>query len=459
MKKLIALLLILSMLLASGCQNTDPGNVDSPDTEITNIGESTDNETDASSDEADTIESDDISSDNNGLNAAVGEPDNSETIETFLLSYVSQLDSDGNVVYITSYTYDEYGNVTECVQTVDNDFESWTYEYDANGNVISEMYFMNDSLTEYYEYSYDSESRLLSSRVYNSDGSVNYEYNGGNFDTKYDNEGKMVENKYYVGEEKYDIETFEYNEFGFETRRHLVSPEGMLISYSEQKYDEQGRRTLVSYTNTENSSYNYSLTTTYVTHNDNKTTATTRRTGTDVLVETEVFDADGNLLEYYVYDENGILYNKHVYEVSYDDLGNVQKIQTTTDVDGNEVMNITATYSPGGAEIGYSIIEYTYYEDGTRHVTESLSSNYTVGTSDFSYSVDKVDGEIFSESLVEYDLDGNVLNYRVTYGENVHEEIYEYDENGNLLSTMRYVDGEIIAEQYYEYIPAEIIAN
>lgn len=454
MKALITLALVFSMLLATGCQNTDDETV-LPDTEVTDAGgESADNSSDITEDVtvADDIQPDQTASDDNSLNSAVTEPDDTvELLDLYLLSYVAQSDKDGNVVNITSYTYDENGNTTEFTQICDDWSERWVHEYDENGWMTKETYYIDDSPVEYHEYVYDSEGRMISARTYNPDRTVNYDYSSSNYDVTYDSHGKLLECKYYTSDKAYNLETFEYNELDYVTKQRFISSDGTLISLIETNYDEQGRITFNSYVSTEDSSMNYSYTTTYVSSNNNSVTATTRHTGTEVLVEKKVYDAEDNLIEHYVYDDNGVLYNKHVYEIKYDDMGNLQESMITTDADGNIVAQTAYSYVDGTVN-SYFRTEYTYDEDGTRHQTETQTSTYTVDSSEFTHTVEKVDGEVFSENIMEYDQEGRLLSTKTSYGDSTQEEINEYDDNGNPSKITRYVDGELFAVLDYEFI-------
>ncbi len=461
MKAFISLTIVLAMLLATGCQKTELTPMDTTVSNVTNAEGDTvtinpdvtvsgeEPSSNVTTTESNTEEI--IGTQSPNLN----EPISTEGMTEWYLSYVAQSDKDGNAQGITSYTYDKYGNITECTQISGDRIQRWVYEYDKNGFISKEMYFSGDLLVEYFVYTNDSNGNVTSMRHYSPNGNVNYDDPALNYERKYDSKGRLTEIKNYVSETEYNHETCEYNEAGNMTRRRIISSGGMLISLEEKTYDEQGRLTTDKYTSTNKGAHSYSYTTSFITQNG-KTTATTRHTGTDALVEVKFYDADGILLEHHVYDESGVLFNKHVYEHQAGSNGEYQNSVVTTDADGRIVLQETTTYAQDGTFIGEAHIEYTYDADGTQHITSTVTTCLeTADGENYKQVIDEIDGELFCGQITWYDDNGNITKITTELSGTIQEEIYERNADGNLVKLIRYVDGEVVAALDYEFIRIE----
>lgn len=463
MKAFISLTIVLAMLLATGCQKTEFTPQDTTISDVTNAeGDVVTNSPDVTvSGEEDSSPSVTTTESNteeivSTQSPTLNEPVSTDGMTEWYLSYFAQSDKDGNVESITSYTYDKYGNITECTQISGDKIERWVNEYDKNGFISKEMYFFGDLLVEYFVYTNDANGNVTSMRHYSPNGKVNYDDPALNYDVRYDSIGRLVEIKNYVSETEYNHETCEYNEAGNMIRRRIISSNGMLVSLEEKTYDEQGRLSTEKYTSTENGTNSYSYTTSYITSSNGKTTAIKRYTGTDTLVDMKIYDADGiTLLEHYVYDESGVLFNKHVYEHQHSGTSEYQLSVVTTDADGRIVSQTTTSYV-NGTLVGEAHIEYTYDADGTQHITSTVTAYLeTADGEKYKQVIDKIDGELFCGQITWYDDNGNITKITTELSGTIQEEIYERNADGNLVKLTRYVDGEVIATLDYEFIRIE----
>lgn len=466
MKRLFAFALAAVMLLSTGCDNKQPDEIKNDTPQVTNSQgevESPDTPDVLPEDEDDirldgqgnaTIDAPTYDSSNN--DDSDGSSTSDKTAQGQYLSYINELDKDGNTVYLTVNTYDENGNIIKQIATDCKSVERTETYYNEYGLVTKQMYYYGDRLNFYYEYTYNENGNITSYRTFNSDGTVNYGKNYDlNYDVKYDSQGRAVERTDYYAEDDYTVTTTEYNDFGLITREKCVSSSGMLISLREHEYDDKNRMTAWKEKNTQNPDYDYYTVITYVDNPDGSYTATTTYAGSEMVLEFEARDKNGNVIEYHSYLENR-LYNKHFY--TYDENGNITYYKAIN-TDDEIVYELTIKYAADGSISNSLSHEYTYNDDGTLSKTTTETIVEVVENTendDFAYSkhlTEKVNGEIIYEETTVYDNNENVVVVKVTTIVNgtVSEQIYEYDSNGNVIKMARYVDGEIVGTLLYEY--------
>ena len=121
----------------------------------------------------------------------------------------TQMEPNGDSYVVNNeYEYDASGNITKVTNTRGGEANGWTeYEYDAAGNVTSEKVYKPDgNLKSWCEYTFDSEGNVLTRTTHKEDGSIFqkivYEYSSGllSVETKYDEEGEIMEMNQYVYE-------------------------------------------------------------------------------------------------------------------------------------------------------------------------------------------------------------------------------------------------------------------
>ncbi len=470
MKKLLALALVATLLLAAtGCENKQPNEINNDTPTVTDSqGEADSNDTpNVAPEDEDDIELDGQgnanidapthnSSDGNSNADVLTPPTPDEGVKGSLyLSYINELDKNGNTVYLTVNTYDENGNIIKQIATDCESVERTETYYNEYGLVTKQMYYYGDRLNSYYEFTYDENGNQTSYRIFNSNGTVNYgKYYDLNYDAKYDSHGRVVERTYYYAEDDYTITTIEYNDFDLITREKCVSSSGTLISLREHEYDDKNRMTVWKEKNTQDPSYDHNTTTAYVDNPDGSYTATTTYADSEMVLEFEARDKNGNVIEYHSYLENR-LYNKHFY--TYDENGNLTYYKAIN-TDDEIVSELTIKYAADGS-ISHSLShEYTYNDDGTLHKTTTetiVDVAENTENDDFAYSkhiTEIVNGEIICDEITAYDDNGNIVKVTTTINDYLSEQIYEYDSFGNKTKMSRYVDGEIVGTLLYEYI-------
>ena len=127
----------------------------------------------------------------------------------------------------TTYNYDNINRVTSMITTMGTTtINTFLYEYDANGNVISESRNGAES-----EYTYDSLDRLLSV-TYSDGSSVTYEYDALNNRTKETYSNGDV--KDYVYDIKYQLKEVKLN--GTVTDTYTYNETGAVVSHNDETY-------------------------------------------------------------------------------------------------------------------------------------------------------------------------------------------------------------------------------
>ena len=228
---------------------------------------------------------------------------------------------DLQTVYVQSTInrYDESGRLDD----------SWTQEYDANGNMIK--------MTEQgytHTYTYDSGNRMTDRLTTRSDGSVYQHYT-----YQYDANGNQILRTEEYSEYHYEYAT-SYNDQGLRTEV-VCTQNGKLFSTDTYSYDEQGR--VVDYVDgTMNSRTHYVYT-------DN------------TVAEQDVSDDGSKVYEetVYTYDENGKLLKEEFFEsgelLNYDEY--------TRDSEGKALEMRGYSVYDGQAQLRRKMV-YTYDENG-----------------------------------------------------------------------------------------------
>ena len=94
------------------------------------------------------------------------------------------------------YTYDTQGHLIQLVVTADNyseelDHYKYTYEYDAQGNLIREIGYFSDSISQ-HDYEYDSQGNMIWKTNYDSDNNIECRIK-----YEYDTQGNLVQESTY----------------------------------------------------------------------------------------------------------------------------------------------------------------------------------------------------------------------------------------------------------------------
>ena len=161
-----------------------------------------------------------------------------ETETIYVTSKEITYDGDGNVSSVTTYEYDEYGNMT--VMNTDGRFSSRTeykYEYDENGNIAKCVILDEDGLiVNISTYEYDAAGNQIKEGYKNeslgSEGEEISEYDTDNNlikTTDYDEDGTIIETYLYEYDNDMLIKFGSYN------------ADGSLNWDSIYEYDSDGR--------------------------------------------------------------------------------------------------------------------------------------------------------------------------------------------------------------------------
>lgn len=204
-----------------------------------------------------------------------------------------------------SYVYDENGYVIESATHISSKYyiseHSETYSYDEFGNVTEEIYYdSSGKILDIYQYLYNESGQMTKTVCYNDDGSVSR-----TCDYVYDESGNQTslvwvsyygDNNTFRYEYKYDNT---YNENGYITERILYvsdGTDGTICGRESYGYDADGN--LIAYCCLE---YDES--------------------GAVGSNESYTYDGDGNLLEEYHCQDGGD--SKYRASYTYDTYGNV----------------------------------------------------------------------------------------------------------------------------------------
>lgn len=231
--------------------------------------------------------------------------------------YSYNADKYQTVVAYTTYEYDENGHCVHKYSERDDVIEEY-YEYDATGNKISEIYYINGDKNEEYRWDYDDHGSVIayyepdkygdglkytSEYEYNSDGTVrsktsyeaDYGHQSGYVEYAYDENGLLVRMdvtsygdykgywEYIYDEYGVLLEAHRYDEYGFE------DDEDRELYYTE--YDSAGNQ--ITYEELYTTGYDC---------------------GTPRYTYRRTFDSAGNVTEERRYDYDGKLDGLYTYE-------------------------------------------------------------------------------------------------------------------------------------------------
>lgn len=260
----------------------------------------------------------------------------------------------------------------------------YEYEYDAAGNKVREMNYMDDVLFGEWEYGKNSAGDIciLKETHYFEDGSKDT--------TEYDEAGNVTSSAYYdadgsvglayayeysedaswIGEKEYSGEKLAAE------RAYMVDEDGMQKLLTEVLYNEDGSRSATEYD----------------------------------------------------------LYDNVIIEISYDKDGNVEmdrRHEYTYDENGNRTM--AKTY-----DNGVLVEEVEYFSGSDDEGSWEMSGKTTTYHADGSKTVSDRDLELTWSSEITYDAAGNVVN-ELRYE-------YAYDEDGDQLTGKTYENGVLTEE-------------
>lgn len=310
--------------------------------------------------------------------------------DTALLVLVRKCKSDDYKYIVDQYEYDREGRMLRHLAGYNTKYE---YEYDADGNLLSETcydadVYKNWELSYWVEYSYmkDEVGRPISrmERKYNADGSLSRE-------SVYDSEDKLLKEK----EISY-VENVLHFEYEYDSSTHqawkmqyVYDEQGNIAFRYRTEYDDAGNQTL------------------YV-----------------------VYDAEGNInvFEGYECDSYVRYYSYWSYENTYDDNGNLIQ-QVKYDYENNETERREYTYNENGD------LASKFFSD--EMVTREYVYEYEYN--DDNNCIKKL------ETVYKYDDAGNLIEY-LTETNKIWER--EYDEENRLIKFTNHQDS---SKRWYEY--------
>lgn len=284
----------------------------------------------------------------------------------------SEKDSDGNIIFEDRYDR----------------------EYDENGNKISEKHYANGKLV--YEitdftYSEDGNWSFPKKEVeYTEDGLTKiFDYNDHGeliLEKDYDENGNVI--YYFVGE-------YEYNEDG--------------VMLSKKTYENGSLSTEEYYKITEDGWAYIESETVYYPELDTAYKSTYNEFG----------DQTGRI----IYDGNDNIIQEDIFEIEYDENGNVKSERHYTDGSLTYEAIDYVTDTDGFGFTRYPSVINRYNKDGSKNVTVNGKYGLTKSTTDYA-----ADGSVVTETVYEY----------------------EFFESGDLKSVKVIKDGKTIKEEFHE---------
>lgn len=259
MKKLIALILALTMILAlTACGGNDD----------TNPGESTGtpNNTDPS-------------------NGETSQPTAPKTETKWLLQTETYVYEDASMGTITSYfTYDELGNPLTAKQEMSDMTVEMIFNYDENGNNIS-MTTTQGDIAMNYIYTLDENGNRIKTELYQNDELFQ------SISATYDENGNMLTQK--ISSSMETLSEYTYDESG-NLLLYTISCDGTLMSTTTLEYDDQGRQIGLTTVDSDGNVTNLME----VTYESNTETQVTKDPAGNVLVTlVKTRDENGNVIE------------------------------------------------------------------------------------------------------------------------------------------------------------------
>lgn len=322
--------------------------------------------------------------------------------------------------YATKYEYDLSGQqVKEHIPVEKKDgviiYQTYSKEYDEDGNVIAEENKQNDSDVQRTEYVYDIMGRLIQVKdivdnekaiyaqyLYDCEGNKIRQYTGLTHPLSITlKEGKGDNGYTYMGKE-YHVEVLD------KEKRN---------TYSETKYEYDKGNQLISYTDSEGNEENY----TYDVYGN--LIKTVDKNGNTII---QTYDYQNRLKKQEATERE--TKKKTIHKYVYDDNGNMSKIDNRRFLYGKIHGQITSEKW----DIGKKTLEkeYLYDSDGT-------AINFGI----------KVDGQ--TELSYNYEYDGESKLKKVVQTDGNRDEAvaaYEYDANGILVK-----ENNTKTDTVYEY--------
>lgn len=256
-------------------------------------------------------------------------------------SKIESKDADGNAQYSINRSYDANGNLTDNIlQFPNGSTDRMTYEYDSENRITKMLEIDNES--------YDN--AILTEWIYDANGNLVKEifgsYNGPRYycEYEYDNEGKLIGKTNFNG--MFSYVTYYYDENGNLTRSVTEPEEGYEGVYVIDTYFYDGNGNLI------------------------KEIHDRRSDGSPVLYEVHeyTYNADGLVIRDHFTSTNYLTPGRDyesVYEYAYDEYGNVIKelYDYYGDVDVEELEFGFVFLADGIDEyIVEFIMEYVYYD-------------------------------------------------------------------------------------------------
>lgn len=201
--------------------------------------------------------------------------------------------------------------------------------YDANGNIVQEVFVDSDGSVSYYSYSYNSNGQLLGKYYELSDGSIfDYEYT-------YNSRGENVGIYYTSSHGDYETIEFEYNSEGLLIKENITNKN--YSSVTEYTYDVDGNLILMicsSDFGLERYDYRYK--------NGKKIQEVyTSNSGLSWNIE-YTYDKNGNLIKENYLDSHEI---SEIIKYSYDKNGNLIKVVCDDEI---STFEYEVVYFPNG---------------------------------------------------------------------------------------------------------------
>lgn len=237
----------------------------------------------------------------------------------------------------TTYEYDAQGNLISKVEIDDDgDVDRYTYEYDEKGNLLSEAYvsrYSNNTTT----YRYDGNGNVLLKKTEYKDGDKSQ------CTYQYDEKGNLIFEQNVYADGKKDQHTYRYDENNNQIFRQSIYSDGRKHEFT-WTYDESGNKLTERYLYGGGSTGYYEY--------------TYDKDGNLLVTKEENYDGEMEVVVQYTYDEHGNLVKEKRGASEKAD-----EIQYTYDGYGRVTQRCFMEYS-WGDYIDKTYTYYTYDEDG-----------------------------------------------------------------------------------------------
>jgi hypothetical protein len=258
-------------------------------------------------------------------------------------------------------------------------------------------------------------------------------------------------------DENGDVEFYE--EYEYDDNGNNISvkwySDGMMSSFDTYEYDSNGNMIKLIYTyENEESVFLYE-------YDSNGTETRSTRYSGDIILEDNYYDSYGNIIDDFIYDDDGTLDYEMITDNEYDANGNLLKAKSYFSDDSESIIELMEyEYDDNGN----CVVEIFRLGDESSTPYSTTENEYDLNGNMIKRTVTNYKGFVDELEENEYNADGKILSNKYTsYNDGVVDEEYSYssqytyDANGNEISYISYnLDGSFDSHCECEYIAIEV---